>query len=145
MIVTEEQKKQIIEEQNEWNHYCDKTLEIRREGDMFFTPPHLIFDMIEQIDDNVDKENYKVLDPTCGSGNLLAALAICGYNPKNLYGNEYDKDLVELARTRLEKLGVPKTNIHQGDALDVRYIQPKSFNPDKLKADVVEYEKEELW
>lgn len=145
MIISIEQKNSIIEEQIKWNHYCDKSLSIRREGDMFFTPSSLIFDMIEKIDQNIDKANTTVLDPTCGSGNLLAALAICGFNPKNLYGNEYDIDLVDLARTRLSLLGIPKENIHQGDAADVRYIEKKSFNKNSLKADVIEYIKEDLW
>ena len=145
MILSDEVKQQIIDEQAKWNHYCDKSLKIRREGDMFFTPPSIIFNMLEKIPDDVDKNNFTIIDPTCGSGNLLAALAICGFNPKNLYGNEYDNDLVELARKRLKKLGIPEYNIHQGDANDTRYIEKKSFKKGLLKANVVEYVINDLW
>ena len=145
MNITEEQKRKIIEEQEQWNHYCDKSLSERRSKDMFFTPPKIIFKMIGHIDPNVDKSNYTILDCTCGSGNLLAALAICGLNPKNLYGNEYDGEILKLARFRLSKLGVPTANIHRGDATNVEYIKKDSFNENEPTAHVAKYETEKLW
>ena len=52
----------------------------------------------------------------CGSGNLLAACAIAGARPTNLYGNEIDPEILEICRSRLKKLDIPESHIKQGDA-----------------------------
>ena len=115
MKLTDNQKEQIINEHNEWfnQQYGDKTLEERKELDAFFTPPELSIMMIEQFD---SIENKTILDPTCGSGNLLAACIIAGADPKLIYGNEYDEEILNICKARLSKLGVPEANLHKGDA-----------------------------
>lgn len=115
MKLTNNQKEQIINEYNEWfnQQYGDKTLEERKKLDAFFTPPELTIMMIEQFD---SLENKTILDPTCGSGNLLAACIIAGADSKLIYGNELDDELLTICKNRLIKLGVPEENIHRGDA-----------------------------
>ena len=49
-----------------------------------------------------DLSNKTILDPCCGSGNLLAACILAGANPKNIYGNELDLDMLKLCRKRLD-------------------------------------------
>lgn len=126
MKLSLEIKNKIKEEYNEWfnSQYGDKTLEERRELGAFFTPPELTIKMIEKFN---TIENKTILDPTCGTGNLLAGCIIAGANPTLCYGNEFDPTFMQLCRDRLEKLGVPKYNIHQGDALISGCIELSSF------------------
>ena len=69
-------------------------------------------EMIEKFD-NLDGD---IFDPCCGSGNLLAACAIAGAKPTNLYGNEIDPEILKICRSRLKKLDIPESHIKQGDA-----------------------------
>ena len=116
MKLTEKQKEQIKTEYHNWfeSAYGNKSLEERRELDAFFTPPELTIQMIERFE---SIENKTILDPTCGTGNLLAACVIAGADPKKVFGNELDEEFTNLCKKRLSKLGVPEENIHQGDAL----------------------------
>lgn len=87
----------------------------RDELGQFYTPPELCCRMIEKFDDLDDD----ILDPTAGSGNLLAACIIAGADPKRIYANELDANICNnILRPRLNKLGVPDCNIHIGDALN---------------------------
>lgn len=115
MNLTNETKQRIINEYNEWfnQQYGDKTLEERKKLDAFFTPPELTIMMIEQFD---SIENKTILDPTCGSGNLLAGCIIAGADPKLIYGIELDNELLTVCKNRLTKLGVPENNLRQADA-----------------------------
>ena len=126
MILSEETKQAIIEEYTNWfnSQYGDKSLEERRELGAFFTPPELTIKMIEKFE---TIENKTILDPTCGTGNLLAACVIAGANPKMVYGNEYDAEFTRLCKSRLKKLGVPEKNIHQGDALNGENLKKSNF------------------
>ena len=128
MKLSLEIKNKIKEEYNEWfnSQYGDKTLEERRGLGAFFTPPELTIKMIEKFN---TIENKTILDPTCGTGNLLAGCIIAGADPTLIYGNEFDPTFMQLCRDRLEKLGVPKYNIHQGDALISKCIELSSFTP----------------
>ena len=116
MILTEQTKQAIIEEYNSWfnSQYGDKSLEERQALGAFFTPPELSIKMIEKFD-NLDGT---ILDPCCGAGGLLAACIIAGANPENIYGNEFDKDILEVCKKRLVPMGVPEWHLHQGDALE---------------------------
>lgn len=115
MTLTNEQIENIENEFNQWKDkmYGNKTLKERQDLGAFFTPPELTIKMLEKFQDL----EGSILDPTCGSGNLLAAAIMAGADPKEVYGIELDPNILEIARSRLEPLGVPKINLHQGNAL----------------------------
>lgn len=115
MILMDKQKQDIIEEFNEWKDkmYADKTLAERQDFGQFFTPPELTIKMLEKftsLDDDI-------LDPCCGSGNLLAAAIMAGADPKRVYGIELDAETHKIAVERLGELGVPEKNIICGNCL----------------------------
>ena len=96
----------------------------RIELGQFYTPADICIRMIERFKwDSLSGKN--ILDPTCGSGNLLIACLIAGADPDKLYGNEYDPDAVKLCRKRLnraceilfDKQLIKDWQIHQGNAL----------------------------
>lgn len=115
MQLNDNQKEAIINEYNQWKDkmYANKTLSERQDLGAFFTPPSLTIKMLEKFQDL----KGSVLDPTCGAGNLLAAAIMAGADTKEVYGIELDPEILEIARNRLELLGVPKINLHQGNAL----------------------------
>ena len=115
MQLSDNQKEAIINEYNQWKDkmYANKTLSERQDFGQFFTPPSLTIKMLEKFQDL----KGSVLDPTCGAGNLLAAAIMAGADPKEVYGIELDPEILEIARNRLQLLGVPKINLHQGNAL----------------------------
>lgn len=128
MKLTEEQKNNIINEYEQWKEhmYAGKTKEERQKMGQFFTPPELSIQMIEKF----DSFDTDWLDPTIGAGNLIAAVIMAGADPKRCYGNELDADILEICRQRLEPLGVPHRNLHQGNALYRECIIPESFTDD---------------
>ena len=115
MILTEEQKKAITNEYNQFVEiqYAGKTKKERQELGAFFTPPQLTIRMIEKFT-NLEGT---ILDPTCGAGGLLAAVILAGADPTKCYGIELDPEIANVAKERLSKLGVPSSNIKVGDAL----------------------------
>lgn len=115
MQLNDNQKEAIINEYNQWKDkmYANKTLAERQDFGQFFTPAELSIKMLEKFEDL----EGSVLDPTCGAGNLLAAAIMAGADPKEVYGIELDPEILEIARSRLEPLGVPAINLHQGNAL----------------------------
>ena len=110
--------KQLIRKEYEGfkeSMYAGKSLEERQELDQFFTPPEISIKLIEELSDL----SGNVLDPTSGSGNLLAAALIAGADPHRVFGNEYDATMVKACRERLKTIN-PKVRdwqIHQGNAL----------------------------
>ena len=141
MILSEDIKNQIKTEYENWfnEQYGDKTLEERKALGAFFTPPELTIKMIEKFDSIEDKA---ILDPTCGTGNLLAACIIAGADPKKIYGNEFDEEFCLKCIERLAKFGVPKHNIHIGDALNPNNLKRFSFDPEYKE---VKYKATDLW
>ena len=122
MKLSKETKQLIRKEYEEFKEsmYAGKSLKERQELDQFFTPPEISIRLIEELSDL----SGNVLDPTSGSGNLLAAALIAGADVDKVFGNEYDKTMVKLCRERLNKvcdlLGKPHIKdwqIHQGNAL----------------------------
>ena len=115
MLLTNEQIESIRNEFSQWKDkmYADKTLAERQDFGQFFTPPELTIKMLEKftsLDDDI-------LDPCCGSGNLLAAAIMAGADPKRVYGIELDAEIHKIAVERLGKLGVPEKNIICGNCL----------------------------
>ena len=103
--------------------YAGKTKEERQELGQFFTPPDISIKMIERF--NCDSlAGQTILDPACGSGNLIAACLIAGADPDKVFGNDYDQVMVTECRNRLQRINnkVKDWQIHRGDATN-----PKSF------------------
>ena len=127
MKLSEEVKNKIIEildsQEFKSNLYEGLTEEKRKELGQFYTPGKLCIQMIEKFDcDSLSNKN--ILDPTCGSGNLLIACLIAGADSDKLFGNEYDSVAVDLCRKRLNrccdilnKPHIKDYQIHQGNAL----------------------------
>ena len=127
MKLSEEAKNKIIEildsQEFKSNLYEGLTEEKRKELGQFYTPGKLCIQMIEKFDcDSLSNKN--ILDPTCGSGNLLIACLIAGADSDKLFGNEYDSVAVDLCRKRLNrccdilnKPHIKDYQIHQGNAL----------------------------
>ena len=128
MKITDEVKKKIEEEYSTWfeNQYGNTTKEERKKLGAVFTPPKVTIQMLEML----DSLDGNILDPCCGSGNLLVAAILAGADPNNIYGNEYDERFVKLCQDRLEKFGVPRWHIHKGDATKSESIKFDSFKPD---------------
>ena len=94
MLLTDKQKRDIIEEFNEWKDkmYANKTLAERQDYGQFFTPPELTIQMLEKFE-NLEG---KILDPALGAGNLLVAAIKAGADPKNIYGIELDSEILKM-------------------------------------------------
>ena len=120
MKLSEEIKNKIQEEYDAWANmqYAGKDKKERQKLGQFFTPPQLTIRMLEKFE-NLEGN---VLDPCLGAGGLIAAAVIAGANPSKCYGIELDQSILEVAKKRLAKLGVPEKNLIQGNALD-----PKSY------------------
>ena len=125
--------------------------ETRDQLGQFYTPGKICIQMIEKYDcDSLSGKN--ILDPTCGSGNLLIACLIAGADLDKLYGNEYDARVIPTCRKRILRaaeilgLDVSKFNswqIHQGNALQARCLiefgeeYDTNYNPEYI--DDLEY------
>lgn len=120
MKLSEEIKNKIQEEYDAWANaqYAGKDKKERQKLGQFFTPPPLTIRMLEKFE-NLEGN---VLDPCLGAGGLIAAAVIAGADPSKCYGIELDPSILEVAKKRLAKLGVPEKNLIQGNALD-----PKSY------------------
>ena len=121
MKLSEETKNRIQAEYDAWKEiqYVGKDKKERQKLGQYFTPPQLTIRMLEKFESLEDKD---ILDPCLGAGGLIAAAVIAGADPSKCYGIELDPSVLELAKKRLTKLGVPEQNLRQGDALD-----PKSY------------------
>ena len=124
MKLSEEVKKLIIDEFEAFKAgmYAGKSKAERKLLGQYFTPPQVTFRMLENYD--VDSlAGLKIIDPTCGSGNLLAACLIAGADSDKLFGNDKDGVMVDICRKRLNDLCVKLNKpimadwqIHQGTA-----------------------------
>lgn len=161
MKLSKEVKVLIRKEYEEFKEsmYANKSLEERQELDQFFTPPEVSIKLIEELSDL----SGNVLDPTSGSGNLLAAALIAGADSQRIFGNDYDAAMVKLCRERirtipdrLEEIDKEFANslrvklkefndrqIHQGNALQARCLiefgkeYDTNYNPEYI--DDLEY------
>ena len=121
MKLSDNIKSNIKAEYDSWKDkmWPDMDKKTRQRLGQFATPPQLTIKMLEKFETLEDKD---ILDPCLGAGNLLAACILAGADPKRCYGIELDEATLAIAHERLSKLGVPKENLHLGNALD-----PKSY------------------
>jgi len=122
MNLTEEQKQAIWAEFNSFRDkmYAGKSKKEREALGQFFTPADMTIQMLEELDCSYEEFiDSDIIDPTSGSGNLLAAALVIGVDPHRVFGNEYDHTMVILCRDRLQSINpaVRDWQIHQGNAL----------------------------
>lgn len=128
MILTKEQEQQIIDilESTEFKADLYDGLDEKKRVELgqFYTPASICIKLINKFECD-SLSGFNILDPTCGSGNLLIACLIAGADVDKLYGNDYDPEVVPLCVKRINRaceiLNKPYINdwqIHQGDALD---------------------------
>ena len=92
-------------EQNDENEhfYSDDRDDRVKETAEVFTPDWLVQEMLDSLStdwDNIpDDETF--VDPTCGSGNFLVALAKRGVLLKNIYGVDLMEDNIQMTKDRL--------------------------------------------
>lgn len=141
MVLSEDVKNKITEilDSKEFmsDLYAGLTDEKRKSLGQFYTPGKICIQMIEKFEcDSLSGKN--ILDPTCGSGNLLIACLIAGADSDKVFGNEYDEIAVDLCRKRINRccdiLGKPHIKdyqIHQGNALQKRCLTDFSTTYDQ--------------
>lgn len=146
--IKEEIKRESEEYLNEiksgTDQYGGLTKEERDELGAFYTPWELCVSMLEMYDCTLEEFATKtILDPTCGSGNLIIAALIAGISinkdyPKNVFGNELSLKPLELCRKRFThycethglkdyNLAFWKIHLHQGNALNPDCLLDKNF------------------
>ncbi len=128
MKLSEEVKQKIIEilDSKEFlsDLYEGLSEEQRAKLGQVYTPARVCIQMIESFSCDT-LAGQSILDPACGSGNLLIACLIAGADAHKLYGNEIDPIAVNLCKARVNRacdlLGKPRLKnwqIHKGDATD---------------------------
>ena len=152
MKLTEEIKEEIKRESEEYlneiksgtDQYGGLTKEERDELGAFYTPPELCVSMLEMYDCTLEEFATKtILDPTCGSGNLIMAALIAGMTinkdyPKNVFGNELSLKPLELCRKRFTHYcethglkeydkGFWNYHLHLGNALNADCLNKDFF------------------
>lgn len=129
MKLSEEIKAEIIAENEAFynKQYGNMTKEQRKKLGAVYTPGDLVIMLIEQYDCETLSGN--ILDPTCGSGNLLMGALIASQGECTVYGNELNEEMVKLCRARIKKYCEAKGwkkqwyyHIHRGNALDARCL-----------------------
>ena len=121
----------------------------RDELGQFYTPAKICIKMIEMFKET-EFSGKNILDPCCGSGNLLIAMLAADADSDKIYGNDYDERAVKLCRNRINRacdiLGKPHIKdwqIHQGNALQARCLiefgkeYDNNYNPEYI--DDLEY------
>lgn len=125
MTLSKETKEMITQEYESFKTYmyANSPKEIRDQLGQFFTPAAVVIEMLKKLP--ADALDGNVLDPTAGSGNLLAACLIAGADSDKIFGNEYDPAMVKACRNRLNhvcdllaKPHIKDWQIHRGDATD---------------------------
>ncbi len=113
MKLSNEIKQLCLTEEKEHNtitgHWDKDKNRIKATGEVF-TPTHLVLEMLEELDDSVWEDGKTFLDPTCGNGQFLAAIAIVkrelGHKDylSSIYGVDLMQDNVNETRNRLAKI-----------------------------------------
>lgn len=146
MKLSNEVKRNIEDEYQAFKErlYAGKSLKERQQFDQFFTPASVCIEMIEKFDCD-SLAGKKILDPTCGSGCLLAACLIAGADGDKIFGNDLDEKMVIVCKDRLKRIcekyhieGFRDWQIHVGDASDpicLTNFSPKYKPPQDPSAD----------
>lgn len=130
MYIKPEIKQLIIEEYESFKNkmYAESPEEIRTKLGQFFTPADVSLQMLELLETD-SLSDREIIDPTSGSGNLLAAALIAGADSDKVFGNEYDQRMVNACKERLNKVcdmlskpRIQEWQIHQGNALQARCL-----------------------
>lgn len=132
MKLSEEIKNRIIEilDSKEFMSDLYEGLDKKKRDElgMVYTPAKVCIQMIEKFGCDT-LAGKTILDPACGSGNLLIACLIAGADSDKIFGNEYDLTAVNLCRRRVNRacrlLGksyIRDWQIHQGDATQARCL-----------------------
>lgn len=134
MKLTDKQKQDILRiidvELKDFYGKLNSDPEKRKRLGQFYTPGKVCIMMLEKFSYE-SLAGKTILDPTCGSGNLLIGCLCAGADLDKLYGNEYDPDAVDLCKKRLlmaaDLLGIDKSKfrdfqIHRGNALQKRCL-----------------------
>ena len=128
MILSEEVKERIIEilDSKEFisDLYAGLTADQKKKLGQVYTPARVCIQMLESFECET-LSNKTILDPACGSGNLLIACLIAGADSDKIYGNELDPVAASLGVKRvnraceiLGKSRIKPWQIHVGDATD---------------------------
>ena len=163
MYIKPEIKQLIIDEYESFKNkmYAESPEEIRTKLGQFFTPADVSLQMLELLETD-SLSGREIIDPTSGSGNLLAAALIAGADSDKVFGNEYDQRMVNACKERLNKvcdmLGKPRIQewqIHQGNALQARCLiefgkeYDTNYNPEYIDdleyAQSYEYDEEQTF
>lgn len=100
----------------------------RAQSSQWWTPPWLASKVAEWIPDW-----WRVLEPSCGNGNLIAALLANGHDPELIAGNELDPNWADFARKRFDdKVSITCgdffTRVEPKDAFDCVLMNPPYEN-----------------
>jgi site-specific DNA-methyltransferase (adenine-specific) len=108
-----------IAPENLWQEYEHSLSEsFRNKEGIFYTPQYVIDDMFKSIDD-INLENKTFLDPCCGSGNFIMQAIEKGFNVKNIFGFDTDKNAVAITKKRIfDKTGFVTETIFCEDFLE---------------------------
>lgn len=105
MTISQKIKDLCIAESSEWLRASDPERQ-KMLGEVF-TPTPLVLEMIEQLPPTMWEDGKTFLDPTCGNGQFLAAIAIIkrelGHKSvlSSVYGVDIMNDNVQECRNRL--------------------------------------------
>jgi len=92
------------------HHYSEDRDDRVKETAEVFTPDWLVQQMLDsfKIDWNNPPQDKTFIDPTCGSGNFLVALAKRNIPLKNIYGVDLMQDNIDTTKKRLTEIFLEK-------------------------------------
>lgn len=98
-----------MEEIEELHYSKDRDDRVKDTGEVF-TPDSLVQEMLESlnIDWSTPPQDKTFIDPTCGSGNFLVALAKRNIPLCNIYGVDLMPDNIETTKRRLTEIFLEK-------------------------------------
>lgn len=71
----------------------------RKNNGIYYTPTNVVETMVSNL--NVNKNNIKVIDPCCGTGNFLIEILKSGIDVSGIYGRDIDMTSVFIARMNI--------------------------------------------